>query len=306
MSLGNVDDYQKQIVMSMVKGEAIKDAPMRGFTTLRIGGNAEIMVFPMDVVSLRGVILFARDSHIPYLIVGNGSDLLVRDSGIAGIVINLRKGFNAVNLENDLIRIQAGCSLKRFIDFAGEQSLSGPEYLSGIPGTVGGALAMNAGAHGKEMDEFVYSLEVMGNDGNIEEIERDQLEFSYRSLHLEKGSVILSALFRLEREERDVIEERKEEFWKKRRETQPIDSFSAGCVFKNPPGISAGRLIEETGLKGTKVGGALVSPLHANFIINSGDATARDVIALMELMKKKVYEAKGVEFELEIQLVGED
>lgn len=306
MSLGNVDDYQKQIVMSMVKGEAIKDAPMRGFTTLRIGGNAEIMVFPMDVVSLRGVILFARDSHIPYLIVGNGSDLLVRDSGIAGIVINLRKGFNAVNLENDLIRIQAGCSLKRFIDFAGEQSLSGPEYLSGIPGTVGGALAMNAGAHGKEMDEFVHSLEVMGNDGNIEEIERDQLEFSYRSLHLEKGSVILSALFRLEREERDVIEERKEEFWKKRRETQPIDSFSAGCVFKNPPGISAGRLIEETGLKGTKVGGALVSPLHANFIINSGDATARDVIALMELMKKKVYEAKGVEFELEIQLVGED
>ena len=306
MSLGNVDDYQKQIVMSMVKGEAIKDAPMRGFTTLQIGGNAEIMVFPMDVVSLRGVILFARDSHIPYLIVGNGSDLLVRDSGIAGIVINLRKGFNAVNLENDLIRIQAGCSLKRFIDFAGEQSLSGPEYLSGIPGTVGGALAMNAGAHGKEMDEFVHSLEVMGNDGNIEEIERDQLEFSYRSLHLEKGSVILSALFRLEREERDVIEERKEEFWKKRRETQPIDSFSAGCVFKNPPGISAGRLIEETGLKGTKVGGALVSPLHANFIINSGDATAKDVIALMELMKKKVYEAKGVEFELEIQLVGED
>lgn len=301
-----MDDYQKQIVMSMVKGEAIKDAPMRGFTTLQIGGNAEIMVFPMDVVSLRGVILFARDSHIPYLIVGNGSDLLVRDSGIAGIVINLRKGFNAVNLENDLIRIQAGCSLKRFIDFAGEQSLSGPEYLSGIPGTVGGALAMNAGAHGKEMDEFVHSLEVMGNDGNIEEIERDQLEFSYRSLHLEKGSVILSALFRLEREERDVIEERKEEFWKKRRETQPIDSFSAGCVFKNPPGISAGRLIEETGLKGTKVGGALVSPLHANFIINSGDATARDVIALMELMKKKVYEAKGVEFELEIQLVGED
>jgi UDP-N-acetylmuramate dehydrogenase len=306
VSLGNVDDYQKQIVMSMVKGEAIKDAPMRGFTTLRIGGNAEIMVFPMDVVSLRGVILFARDSHIPYLVVGNGSDLLVRDNGIAGIVINLRKGFNAVNLENDLIRIQAGCSLKRFIDFAGEQSLSGPEYLSGIPGTVGGALAMNAGAHGKEMDEFVHSLEVMGNDGNIEEIERDQLEFSYRSLHLEKGSVILSALFRLEREERDVIEERKEEFWKKRRETQPIDSFSAGCVFKNPPGISAGRLIEETGLKGTKVGGALVSPLHANFIINSGDATARDVMALMELMKKKVYEAKGVEFELEIQLVGED
>jgi UDP-N-acetylmuramate dehydrogenase len=238
--------------------------------------------------------------------VGNGSDLLVRDSGIAGIVINLRKGFNAVKLENDLIRVQAGCSLKRFIDFAGEHGLSGPEYLSGIPGTVGGALTMNAGAHGKEMGEFVHSLEIMGNDGNIEDTERNQLEFSYRSLHLEKGSVILSALFRLEREERDVIEERKEEFWKKRRETQPIDSFSAGCVFKNPPGISAGRLIEETGLKGAKVGGALVSPLHANFIINSGDATARDVMALMELMKKKVYEAKGVEFELEIQLVGED
>jgi len=301
-----MDDYQKQIVVSLVKGEVIKDAPMKEFTTLRIGGNAELMVFPHDVISLRGVILFARDSHIPYLVMGNGSNLLVKDNGIGGIVINLRQGFNAIRLVSDLIWVQAGCSLNRFIDFAGGQGLSGPEYLSGIPGTVGGALAMNAGAHGKEIGEFVHSLEIMGQDGNIEEIMSNQLAFTYRSLNLEKGSVILSALFKLNHEEKDVIEKRRTGFLAKRRESQPLESFSAGCIFRNPPGVSAGRLLEEAGVKDTRVGGAAVSPLHANFIVNSGNATAQDVMALIDLMKKRVYEEKGVELELEVQVVGKD
>jgi UDP-N-acetylmuramate dehydrogenase len=302
----DVDEYQKQIVIHMVKGEAIKDAPMREYTTLRIGGKAELMVSPQDIESLRGVILFAQDSHIPYLVIGNGSNLLVKDSGIAGIVINLRKGFNTMKLSHDFLWAQAGCSLRRLIDYTSENSLSGLEYLSGIPGSVGGALAMNAGAQGKELGDFVHSLEIMGSDGNVEEVERGNLEFSYRSLKVEKGAVILSALFKLNREQRDVIEGRKSGFLKSRKEMQPIDSFSAGCVFKNPPGLSAGKLIEEVGLKGMKVGGAVVSPLHANFIINSGDATAQDVITLIGMIKKRVYEEKGIEFELEIQIVGED
>jgi UDP-N-acetylmuramate dehydrogenase len=260
----------------------------------------------MDVVSLRGVILFAQDSGIPYLVMGNGSNLLVKDNGITGIVINLRKGFNTMKLVNDLLWVQAGCSLRRVIDYAGEHSLSGPEYLSGIPGSIGGALAMNAGAHGKEIGDFVHSLEIMGNDGNIEERERSKLGFFYRSLKLEKGAVILSAVLKLNREQGHITEEKKLGFLESRRKTQPIDSFSAGCVFKNPPGLSAGKLIEEAGLKGMRVGGAMVSPLHANFIVNAGDATASDFIKLIELMRKKVYEEKGVEFELEIQIVGED
>ena len=306
MSLGNVDDYQKQIVISMVQGEAVKDAPMREFTTLRIGGKAELMVFPTDIVSLRSVVLFAQDSGIPYLVVGNGSNLLVKDNGIAGIVINLRQGFHALKLVNDLLQAEAGCSLGRFIEYAGANSLAGPEYLVGIPGSVGGALSMNAGAHGKEIKDFIHSVEIMGSDGNVEEIGRDHLEFSYRSLRLKKGAVILSALFKLSHEQKHIIDERKSGFLKSRRENQPIDSYSAGCVFKNPQGVSAGRLLEEAGLKGLQMGGAVVSPLHANFILNSGDATARDVMTLIELMKKRVYEEKGIEFELELQIVGED
>jgi len=301
-----VDDYQKWIVINLVKGRAIKDAPMKEFTTLRIGGKAELMVFPMDVESLRGVLLYACDSQVPYLVIGSGSNLLVKDNGIPGIVINLKEGFNSLKMVNDLLWVQAGCSLSRLINYAGENNLSGPEFLTGIPGSIGGVLSMNAGAHGKEMRDFVHSVEIMGSDGNIREIERSRLEFSYRSLKMEKGAIILSALLKLKQEKGNIIKERRESFLKSRKETQPIDSFSAGCVFKNPSGLFAARLIEEAGLKGIKVGGATVSHLHANFIVNSGDATAQDVINLIALVRKKIYEEKGIEFELEIQIVGED
>lgn len=301
-----MNDYQKEIVIQMVKGEALKDVPMKEFTTLRIGGNAELLVFPRDIAALRGTILFASENQIPYLILGNGSKLLVKDKGFSGILISLQRGFNSMGLIDNLLQVQAGCNLKQFIDFASEQCRCGPEHLIGIPGTVGGALFMNAGAFGKEIGEFVHSLQVMERDGNIEEFKREYLKFSYRSLCLQKDSVILSALFQLPFGEKREIEMRKIEFLKKRHATQPDGAFSAGCIFKNPPGMSAGKLIEEVGLKGIKVGDARISTVHANFIINSGKATAKDVLKLIELVKKRVYEEKGIELELELQVIGED
>jgi len=264
------------------------------------------MLFPKDVEDLKAILHLASKEKIPYVILGGGNNTLVRDGGIRGIVLNLEETFQDLLAEGEEVKAGAGVRLSRLLAFCSKLGLSGLEPLTGVPGTVGGAVWGNAGAFGGAISDRLTRLRVVTREGQESILERENLDFSYRRSSLPEGSVVVEATFTLTRGDPQGIRRRIAQLLIQRNRSQPVELRSAGSVFKNPPGDYAGRLVEEVGLKGYRTGDAQVSPKHGNFIVNLGKATAKDVLALVQLMKDQVREKKGVELELEIRVVGEE
>jgi len=293
----------------LFKGEVRFEEPMSAHTSLRIGGPAEIMAFPEDPMSLKNILLAAKREQVPVFIFGGGTNLLVSDEGIEGLVIAL-KTFNKIeftretNDKNAVLYVGAGAPLAKLISFAQKNGCRGIEALAGIPGFWGGAVYMNAGSFGVEVKDVLVSVALMDMNGEIRLLKKDQLNFSYRTSNLPESSIILSANVSLKRDTSDEILKRIKEFLNRKRASQPLSEPSAGCVFKNPSVGAAGRLIEAAGCKEMRIGDAEVSAVHANYFINKGKATCVDFIALMEKVKERVKEDSGVVLEPEIKIAG--
>jgi UDP-N-acetylmuramate dehydrogenase len=295
----------------MIKGEILYSVPMSAYTSFRVGGRVDYLAFPSDIQDLQEVLRRCNQQGVRYFVLGNGTNLLVRDGGIRGMAISLSRGFLRVEEVGggpgeNLILAEAGGPLGKLVEFSSEKGLTGLEFAAGIPGTVGGAIFMNAGAFKEEMKGVLHSVRLMDPEGNISEKGKNELRFSYRSLEVEKGEVILGAQFSLRPENGQRVKAKVEENIRWRKTKQPWDLPSAGSVFKNPVQGPAGRFIEEAGLKGSRIGDAQVSEQHANFIVNRGKARARDILTLVEIIREKVFKEKGVWLETEIQVVGED
>ncbi len=297
-------DY-KRAASGLIKGRILFDAPMRQFTSMKVGGPAECLLFPKDVDELKKVVRFARRKKIPLLILGKGTNLVIRDKGVRGWVINLTQGMKKIKTDGEIVEAEAGLSLQRLVQCSIQKGLTGLEPFFGIPGTVGGGLAMNAGAWGAELRDVLLSMTLMKEDGEIVERHRSRLRFSYRGLFLPISWIILKGRFQLKKGEKEGILERVKSYSELRKRKQPLGHPSAGSIFKNPKEGPAGKWIEEAGLKGFRIGQAMISERHANFIINLGRAKAEEVIRLMEWVEKKIYEEKGISLEREVKVVGE-
>ncbi len=298
-------DVKEIFDRGLFRGEIRFDEPMSAHTSLKTGGPVEIMVFPEDPLSLKNVLSACEREDIPSFVIGAGTNLLAGDAGAGGVAISLRE-FRSIEPTRDegVLFVGAGTPLAMLLGFAQRNGYAGLEALAGIPGSAGGAVYMNAGSFGTEMKDIVVSVSVMNRHGDMEILDRDSLGFAYRRSNLPEGSVILSVNIALGRDDPDAIRRRTREFLEKKRAAQPLGEASAGCVFRNPPGDSAGRLIDAAGCRGMRAGGAEVSRVHANFFINKGNATCRDFMQLMQAVKARVMEHSGVELEPEIKVVG--
>lgn len=283
----------------------LENEPMSRHTTFRIGGPAELMFLPACEEEIVEAVRLAKAAGIPVRVLGNGSNLLVRDGGLRGLSIVLGERFARIHIEGRRLYAQAGALLSRVASAAQEAGLSGLEFAGGIPGTLGGGCAMNAGAYNGQLSDVLVSADVL-LDGEVRTLDREEMQMGYRTtLPLRTGGIVLSACFDLVEEDKLVILERMRVLNARRREKQPLSMPSAGSTFKRPEGHFAGALIENCGLKGCSVGGAQVSEKHAGFIVNTGNATAADVLALIEHVQFVVREATGVDLEPEVRIIGE-
>lgn len=277
------------------------DAPMKEHTSFKIGGNADYFISAKNTDELKAIISLCRECKVPYMLIGNGSNLLVSDSGIRGAVIRLDGEFKNITVEGNTITAGAGASLTKLCLDAQKNSLAGLEFGYGIPGSVGGAAYMNAGAYGGEMKDVIVSCAHLDSDLNIGTFTLDELDLSYRHSAYMKGEyIILSVTLKLKTGDREAIKERMNELMQKRMDKQPLEYPSAGSVFKRPEGAYAAALIEECGLKGRSVGGAVVSEKHSGFIVNKGSATCQDVLDLVKIVQQEVKEKTGYDLHREI------
>lgn len=277
--------------------------PLSRHTSFRIGGPADIFVQPGTPAELAGVLTILRDEGIPFFILGSGTNLLASDRGYRGAVIRLEGGFNNYHFDRTMLEAGAAVPLATLAIEACGRGLGGLEFASGIPGTLGGALVMNAGAHSSSLCSVVENADILGHDRVLHTIPKNEMGLSYRKSELPAGAIVCVVRLRLEPGERAVLEERRKMYLAFRRERQPRQP-NAGSIFKNPPNDAAGRLLEAAGLKGLRVGGAMISDLHANFIVNTGNATASNVLELIDKAQASVAEKFGVTLELEIKLLG--
>jgi UDP-N-acetylmuramate dehydrogenase len=282
------------------------DVPMARLTSLRVGGPAEAVATPADRDQLARVLALCHRHRLPHLVVGGGFNLLALDGALEGVVIQLGRFRRLEERPGGALRVEAGVSHSQVARFCSQRGLAGLEFTAGIPGTVGGWLAMNAGVPGRELADVLIELEVLSPTGaHLRHVPRARVHPVYRSLHgLAPGSVLVSALLRVTPSARETVEAEVERLLARRAATQPISVPSCGSVFKNPAGDYAGRLIESVGLKGFRVGGAQISPIHANFIANTGGASAADVCALMREAQSRVRAASGIHLEPEVRIVG--
>ena len=284
--------------------KALSGEPLSAHTTFKVGGKCDIMVFPKSPQTLSSLILKAEQVGIKYFVMGNGSNVLFRDEGYAGAVFVLGEDMSEITVESGVITASAGATLSRVCKTALEHHLGGMEFAWGIPGTVGGAVYMNAGAFGGEMKDAVKSVTCIDKDGNLKTYPASELDFGYRSSRFTASKeIIVSASFALKDADYDKIKSRMDELIERRRLKQPLEYPSAGSTFKRPEGTYAGLVIENSGLKGYSVGGAQVSEKHANFVINKNGATAADIIKLISDVKRTVKEKTGYDLECEIKLV---
>ena len=284
----------------------LRDEPMSGHTTFRIGGPADWFVTPSRTEEVRGIIELCRQQAVPYYIIGNGSNLLVGDKGYRGVIIQVYRKMSGISTEGERICAQAGALLSKVAAAAYSAGLTGMEFASGIPGTLGGAVRMNAGAYGGEMKQIVESAEVLTADGEILTLPVEELGMGYRTSVISRNDyVALGAVLNLQQGEREEIRGKMEELKRKRIEKQPLEYGSAGSTFKRPEGYFAGKLIEEAGLRGYRVGDAQVSEKHCGFVINRGNATAAEVVQLMNDVVERVKDTSGVTLEPEVKRIGE-
>lgn len=288
------------------KEQILEEEPMKKHTTFRIGGPAEYLILPQTTEEIADVIKLCRQEEIPWYIVGNGSNLLVADEGVRGVVIQLLRNFNQIQVEGCQIRMQAGAQNAAVAKRALDASLTGFEFAAGIPGTIGGAVVMNAGAYGGEMKDILKEVTVLDPNGMIRTIPAEELELGYRtSIIARKGYVVLEAVIVLKTGDPKEIKAAMDELKEKRVTKQPLEYPSAGSTFKRPEGYFAGKLIMDAGLRGFSVGGAQISEKHCGFVINKGNATAKDVTELMDETKKIVMEKFGVALEPEVKRLGQ-
>lgn len=282
-----------------------RDAPLARHVAFRVGGPADLLVIPRDVEELRGVVRVLSGDGITPVIIGAGSNLLVGDRGIRGVVVKIGKGLDHVGIDGERVTAEAGVGLPALALRTARIGLAGLEFAAGIPASVGGAVVMNAGAHGHAMEDVTETVDVITPEGD-RRLDRAAMEFAYRSSMLQRQPwVIIAAAMRLRQGEPTAITDRLNTWLAHRGATQPIGPPSSGCVFRNPPGDHAGRLIDLSGGKGLTVGGARVSEIHANYIINDRGATASDVVALAELVRVQVQDRTGISLDLEVKLLGD-
>ncbi len=280
---------------------------MKNHTTFKIGGPVDIMVLPRDEEDVGTVVSFCRQRDIPLFIFGVGSNILVRDGGIRGVAMKLGENLEEVEVNSEEINAQAGVKLSALSRIAAFHSLSGLEFAEGIPGSLGGALVMNAGAYDGEMQGIVMAARAIGPDSIIKTFKNEEMQFGYRrSIFQSNDYIIISATLKLANGNQKEIEKRMLEFARRREEKQPLDKPSAGSTFRRPPGFYVGPMLEELGLKGYQIGDAQVSSKHAGFVVNNGNATARDVLNLIAYIQQIAKERFGVDLQPEIRVVGED
>lgn len=301
------DNFIKALPKVIPEERILTNEPMARHTTFRIGGNADIFLLPASIEELLGVLRLVKQYSVPLTILGNGSNVLVRDGGIRGVVASFGKPFAHIEMDGTHIVAGAGATLGAVSLFAANHSLSGLEFAVGIPGSLGGAVFMNAGAYDGEMSSVVSNVTAVAPTGEIRRYCSSEMNFGYRhSIFQKNGHIICEIELALQKGEPSAIQEKMAEFTKRRMEKQPLDKPSAGSTFKRPPGLFAGTLIDEAGLKGFTIGGAQVSEKHAGFVINKGGATASDVLALIEEIQRRIEEKNGVRLIPEIRIIGED
>lgn len=296
--------FYQEAALGLIKGKTIFDVQMKQFTSMRVGGRADVLLFPKDLEELKKVVKKSKEMEIPYYILGNGTNLIVTDKGIKGWVISLNQGFKKIEIYGDEVEAEAGVPIKRLIRLSLQKELTGLEPFAGIPGTVGGAIKMNAGAWGVEIKDRINSVTFMTQSGRMIERDRAKLQFSYRRLNIPDSWIVIKARFKLQRGEKNEIAKKIRSYLAIKKKAQPLGYPSSGSIFLNPKNHSAGKLIEELGLKGYRVGDAMISNIHANFIINLGKAKAHEIIDLIELIEKRVYEGKGIILKREVRVVG--
>ena len=299
-------EFYEKLSKIVRKEQILEEEPMKKHTTFRIGGPAEYLILPQTTEEIADVIKLCRQEEIPWYIVGNGSNLLVADEGVRGVVIQLLRNFNQIQVEGCHIRMQAGAQNAAVAKRALDASLTGFEFAAGIPGTIGGAVVMNAGAYGGEMKDILKEVTVLDPNGMIRTIPAEELELGYRtSIIARKGYVVLEAVIVLKTGDPKEIKAAMDELKEKRVTKQPLEYPSAGSTFKRPEGYFAGKLIMDAGLRGFSVGGAQISEKHCGFVINKDNATAKDVTELMDETKKIVMEKFGVALEPEVKRLGQ-
>lgn len=301
------EKFEEQLRICLKNGQLKLSEPMKSHTTFRIGGPADYFALPADEKELALAVQLCQEHEIPFYVIGNGSNLLVSDKGFRGVVFCIGNGMDAIEIsEAGVLKAQAGASLARCASRAAAGSLSGLEFAGGIPGTLGGAVMMNAGAYGGEMRDTILWARILWENGEIEKLSKEELLLSYRhSILAERPGIVLEAAFQLEKGNREEILERMNGFNQSRREKQPLNYPSAGSTFKRPEGYFAGKLIMDAGLRGFRIGDAMVSEKHCGFVVNVGEATAEQVKELMEEVDRIVFEKFGVHLAPEVRLVGE-
>lgn len=301
-------EYIYKCLLNIVGEENLKlDEPMKKHISFRVGGPADILVKPTTEQQLSDIIKLIKKENVPYLIIGNGSNLLIKDGGIRGVVIEISNNFNHFEIEGNKVKIQSGALLSVVGKAVLKEELKGFEFAAGIPGTLGGALAMNAGAYGGEMKDIVKSVKLMDTDGNIFEFTNEEMEFGYRRSILSKTDyIVLSAEVELEKGNHEEIKATMMDFTQRRVTKQPLSLPSAGSTFKRPEGHFAGKLIEDSGLRGLTLRGAQVSEKHCGFVVNLGNAKAKDLLELMYVVKSTVNAKFGIMLEEEVKILGED
>lgn len=287
-------------------GKVKRNELLSQHTTMKIGGPADILIEPSSLENIQKVMTLIKERQLPWRAIGRGSNLLVSDKGIEGVVIKLSSGLNHLSINESTITVGGGHSLVSLSTLISKKGLSGLEFASGIPGSVGGAVYMNAGAHGSDISKILTKAHILFEDGSIEWLSNDDMEFTYRTSVLQKKrpGIVLEAEFMLTMGDKNTIVSQMQKNKDYRKETQPWNFPCAGSIFRNPLPNYAGKLIEEAGLKGFQIGGAKISEMHGNFIVNAGNATAKDVLDLIQYIKDKILQLYGIKMETEVEIIG--
>lgn len=303
----NINQIYDELLLQIDKSRMIRDASMKDYTSFKAGGNAALLVLPGTVEELSYALKVLSEHEIKHMVIGNGTNLLVKDSGYQGVILRMGEAFQEIKVIGERLEAGAGVLLSAAAREAYNASLTGFEFAAGIPGTIGGAVFMNAGAYDGEISQIIESTEILSKDGShVFTLQKEELELSYRHSMIQRtGDILLKAAFRLEQGNQDKINERMKELAVRRTQKQPLSYPSAGSFFKRPHNHFAGKLIQDAGLSGLTLRGAQVSPLHSGFLINTGGATATDIIDLMEIVKSTVFEEFGIILEPEVRIIGE-
>ncbi|SJZ35600.1 UDP-N-acetylmuramate dehydrogenase [Selenihalanaerobacter shriftii] len=295
----------KDKLQEIVKGETRLNEPLKFHTSFRVGGPAEVLVIPQDVQDLKRIISYLNSQNIKYIAIGNGTNLLINDDGLSGVVIKIAGNINHIKIDEDIIYAGAGAILPTVTKRASQQGLSGLEFAAGLPATVGGATVMNAGIGSlNDMSEIVRKVRIISSTGELKVFSQKECKFEYRSSRFQvEDCIIIEVEFKLKHADPKEIKSKIKELISKRKSSQPLNFPNAGCIFKNPESDYAGRLIDEVGAKGMRIGGAKVSEKHANFIVNTGDATAQNIIDLINKVQNLITKEYGIELEKEVKFL---